>query len=29
MKYDSTVKQHVARWGSKSQKNAYEPAILE
>lgn len=29
MKYDSGLKQHVARWGSKSKNNAFEPAIME
>lgn len=29
MKYDSSLKQHVARWGSKSKNNAFEPAIME
>lgn len=29
MKYDKDLKQNVARWGGKSKKNAFEPAIME
>lgn len=28
-KYDKETKQHLARWGAKSKKNAFEPAIME
>lgn len=29
MKYDKELKQDVARWGGKSKKNTFEPAIME
>lgn len=29
MKYDSEAKQHVARWGGKSQKNNLPPVMEE
>lgn len=29
MKYDTEMKTNVARWGGKSRKNAFEPAIME
>lgn len=29
MKYDPELKKNVARWGSKSKKNAFEAAIME